>query len=455
MSANRLLGMFKAFDPDNIESIFGREVALNPPDPAIPLAPIKRVAILTEAFLPKIDGVTKTTYLVMKYLKQTGREVIVFAPDISPEAIEGTPVYPLMSLGVPGVPETRMALPNPRISRVLQDFQPDLIHLFSPALMSVSGMASGRFMNVPVVANYQTDLPGYAKEYVKGLGGEIAGNVINNWLRYLHNGCHLTLVPSQTTAEELHMEGYKRLRAWGRGVDGHRFNPQHASDDWRKNLLAGRDPNSLLCIYVGRVATEKRIDLLIEVARTPGVALTIIGDGAQRDALEGFFAGTNTHFTGYLMGDDLPAAFASSDVFLFTGPYETFGQVVQEAMASGLPTVITHRGSAKDLVLEGETGFVVNDDPTAFKEAVVALRDDPERRAKMAAYARQIAEQRPWERVLAQLEPLYTEAISVNERFKRIFRKTDYHALLNLRRALVSPKKALYTHHQNDHRDSH
>jgi phosphatidylinositol alpha 1,6-mannosyltransferase len=447
MTTNRLLGLFETFNPDDIESVFGSEVSLRPPDPSTPLAPVKRVAILTEAFLPKVDGVTKTAYLVMKYLKQTGREVIVFAPDIAPESLEGTPVYPLLSLGVPGVPETRMALPNPRISRVLHDFQPDLIHLFSPALMSASGMASGRFMNVPVVANYQTDLPGYAKEYVKGFGGEIASNMINNWLRYLHNGCHLTLVPSQTTADELRSEGYKRLREWGRGVDGIRFNPNHATLEWREKLLAGRDPNSLLCVYVGRVATEKRIDLLLEVARTEGVALTIIGDGAQRDALEELFAGTGTHFTGYLMGAELPAAMASSDVFLFTGPYETFGQVVQEAMASGLPTVITNKGSAKDLVLNGETGLVVNDDPVEFREAVITLRDHPDRRRQMATYARQIAEQRPWERVLAQLEPLYMESIQVNERFKRIFRKTDYHALLNLRKALISPNKDLYAHH--------
>lgn len=417
----RLLKLFDAFDPDHVETIFGREVALSPPNPAIPLAPIKRVAILTEAFLPKVDGVSKTAYLVMKYLRQTGREVVVLAPDISPTSIEQVPVHPLKSLGIPNVPETRMALPTWEGYQALNEFKPDLIHLFSPALMSVSGVLMGRMLNIPVVANYQTDLPGYAREYIKGYGGVLGSVMINAWLKQLHNRCHVTLSPSKTVSDDLQKKGYKRLRSWGRGVDGERFNPQYRTSEWRERLLAGRDPKRLLCVYVGRLATEKRIDLLLEVAKTEGVALTIIGDGAQRQQLEQIFAETDTHFFGYLMGDELPSAFASADVFMFTGAYETFGQVVQEAMASGLPSVVTNQGAVKDLVIEGETGFVVEDNMQAFKDAVVRLRDNPALREHMAKTAREIAEQRPWERILSQLESHYMDAIRVNNRYKRVF----------------------------------
>ena len=397
--------------------------------------------MITEAFLPKVDGVSKTAYLTLKYLKQTGREVIIFAPDIAPTEIEGSQVIPLPSLGVPNVPETRMALPSLQIARKLHEFQPDLIHLFSPALMSVSGMANGRFMNVPVIANYQTDLPGYAKVYQKGILGQWGSSIIRNWLRYLHNGCHLTLVPSQMTADELHQQGYKRLRQWGRGVDNVRFSPDHASDIWRDRLLNGRDPKSLICIYVGRLATEKRIDLLLDVARTPGVALTIIGDGGERAALESLFIGTDTHFMGYLFGDDLSAAFASADVFTFTGPNETFGQVIQEAMASGLPAVVINKGGAPGLVLEGETGFVVGDTPAAFAEAVQHLRDDVVLRQAMSVKSRQVVETRTWENVLSQLEAYYTEAVTMNNRFKRVFHHTNYH--IRLDRAFTVPRSRL------------
>ncbi len=433
MAHDRLLELLMQFDPDEIGKVFGKEFVLQPPDPSVELAPIKRVALITEAFLPKIDGVSKTAFLTLNYLKQTGREVLVFAPDIAPDHIGDTRVIPLPSVGFPNVPETRLALPNPTIARELEDFKPDLIHMFSPALMSVSGMATGRHLNIPIIANYQTDIPGYAEHYGMAFAREIA----RNWLRYVHNGCHLTLVPSKHTAADLREHGYKRLRPWGRGVDGERFNPAHRTAAWRKKMLNGRDDDSLLCVYVGRLATEKCVDLLLDVAKLKGVALTIVGDGAQRDELEDLFAGTDTYFMGYLVGDDLPAAYASSDVFLFTGPNETFGQVVQEAMASGLPTIVTCRGGVGDLVEEGVNGYVCESDPQAFAEAVRHLRDHPELRADLSANARAFAEQRPWEKVLAQLEDYYREALILNDRFVHIFGHTNYHNVTRIPAALV------------------
>lgn len=432
MGNQHLLDLFSEFDPQHIERIYGREFVLNPPNPNVPLAPIKRVAIFTEAFLPKVDGVSKTALLTLSYLKQTGREVLVFAPDIAPEQLYETRIIPLRSVGFPGVPETRMALPNVRIARELKAFKPDLIHMFSPAFMSVSAMANGRHMNVPIVANYQTDLPGYVPVYGYGF----MQRPVRNWLRYVHNGCHLTLVPSRQSEKDLTAHGFKRLRQWGRGVDGERFNPTKKSSIWREKLLSGRNPDSLVCIYVGRLATEKRIDLLLDVAKLPNVALTIIGDGAQRHDLEKNFAGTNTHFTGYLFGENLASAFASADIFLFTGQNETFGQVVQEAMASGLPSIVTCKGAVRDLVIEGETGFISEDTPEAFATAVQRLLNNPRLRQQMAHKARKIAEERPWEKILAQLETHYAQALRMNNRFKRIFGRTTYHQPINFHKAL-------------------
>jgi glycosyltransferase involved in cell wall biosynthesis len=179
------------------------------------------------------------------------------------------------------------------------------------------------------------------------------------------------------------------------------------------------------------LAVEKRVDLLLEVARLPGVALTIVGDGALREELEMRFAGTGTHFTGYLFGDDLPQAYASADVFVFTGAAETFGQVVQEAMASGLPSVVINQGGVADLVLEGETGFTCPDDPAAFAAAVCRLRDEPGLRASMAARAYEIAAQRPWETIMAQLEQHYAEAVLLNDRLNRVFSPVGLPALLH------------------------
>ncbi|PJF26729.1 MAG: hypothetical protein CUN53_06720, partial [Phototrophicales bacterium] len=223
------------------------------------------------------------------------------------------------------------------------------------------------------------------------------------------------------TMQQLQSWGYRRLRRWARGVDTRRFNPNRRSEAMRARLLAGRDPNSLLCIYVGRLATEKQVDLLHETAKMPGIALTIIGDGALRSDLERHFADTDTQFTGYLFGDDLADAYASADVFMFTSPTETFGQVVQEAMASGLPAVVIDQGGITDLVKHGETGILCPADPAAFAHAAALLRDQPELRKKMSAAARGAAEAVPWEAIMAQLEAHYHEAVQLNRRFEHIF----------------------------------
>ena len=414
MNATRLLNALSRIEPEQAERLFGIEAETHSTIDSP--APIQRVAIFAESFLPKVDGVSKTAFLALRHLQQTGREVLVFAPDTAPEMVGGSHVVRLPSFGFPGAPETRVALPNLIIGNALDRFKPDVIQLFSPAVLSANGMFAGRRRGIPVIANYQTDLPAYAHHY----GYSFLSRPTRDWLRFIHNGCHLTLVPSHSTLRELQGWGFRRLRRWGRGVNSIRFTPARRSQGWRERLLAGRDPNALLCVYVGRLAHEKRVDLLLEVARTPGVALTIIGDGALREDLERQFAGTGTHFMGYLYGEELADAFAAADVFCFPGPSETFGQVVQEALASGLPAVVVNAGGVVDLVEEGKTGYICEPSSAAFAAAVLRLRDDPALRRQMSVAARAYAEARPWSAIMAQLEGHYAEAISLNLRQRRI-----------------------------------
>ncbi len=427
MVDNRLRRLYEARTQTQGDDLFGTYELVNPAQP-LNLAPIKRVAVLTESFLPKVDGVSKTTYLTVRYLQETGREVLVFGPDTSVPNIGDSEVVPLPSVSVPTATETRMALPIPYIAKRLQEFQPDLIHLASPALMTVSGMVIGRELNIPVVANYQTDLPGYAVHY----GMPILEHPVRGWLRYLHNGCHINLVPSKMVGDALRKHAFRRLRVWGRGVNIERFNPKHFSQEMRDKMLNGRDPDSVLVIFVGRLANEKRVDLLREVADVPRVSLTVIGDGHMREEWETLFAGTGTHFMGYMFKDELATAFASADAFFFPGPNETFGQVVQEAMASGLATVVTDQGAVGELVDEGQTGYVVEHNRTAFAEAAQKLQDNRDLLAEMSHNARAIAETRPWSAIMAQLENYYHEAIAINERYNRRHGQTFYHRPLAL-----------------------
>lgn len=433
MPAQRLLDNLQAQHGKDIDEFFGNPNLIDENHTVMPFTGVKRVAVLTESFLPKVDGVVKTTYLTIRYLQETGREVLVFAPDISVDHIGESQVIPLPSISVPQAPETRMALPNPVVARHIESFQPDLIHLFSPAAMAVNGMAVGRHLNLPVIANYQTDLPGYTEHY----GFPMLSGPVNRWLRYIHNGCHLTLAPTRTIIQQLRTQGYRRVRHWGRGVNTERFNPIHARPEMRERLLNGRHSDSLLCIFVGRLANEKRVDMLIEVARLPGVALTIIGDGALREQLETLFADTDAHFTGYLIGDKLAQAFASADVFVFPGEKETFGQVIQEAMASGLPSVVVNSGGAPDVIAEGISGLVVEPDRKDFARVIQYLRDQPNLRHQLSRRAREIAEERPWSALMAQLEGYYGEAYTMNQRFKSLFGSTRYHLPLSIPAQLV------------------
>ena len=423
MSEWQLLEALSDFDISEAESIFAAELTTAEETFArysVERAPVQRVAIVAEAFLPKVDGVSKSAYLTIRYLQQTGRKALVFAPDISIRSVGETRVIPMRSIGFRMAPETRVALPSRKIGAYLDEFQPDLLHLFSPVWLSLSAVIAARKRDIPIVANYQTDLPGYAVEY--GLP-RFTSLLARRLLRYLHNQCHVNLVPSAYTQAELRSWGFKRLMIWKRGVSVTRYHPQRASQRWRERLLNGRDPNSLLCIYVGRLAQEKRVRLLHEVARMEGVELTIIGDGVDRANLEAEFADTNTYFTGYLFGDELSQAFASADVFLFPGMAETFGQVVQEAMASGLPCVVANRGGAADLISEGVNGYLCEPNEAAFAQKVGRLRDDREHCQRLGAAARMSAETQPWEKILTELESHYDHALKLNQRSLEISKK--------------------------------
>lgn len=381
--------------------------------PEVEIAPIKRVAVFAESFLPKVDGVSKTAVMVSRHLQNTGRDVLIFAPDNdnnTPHFLGPSQVISVPALGLPFAPETKMAFPSFLVSSYLDDFQPDMIHLFSPAVLSVAGVLFGSSRRLPIIANYQTDLPGYAEKY----GYYLFSNPVRDVLRVMHNRAHLTLAPTHSVIRQLKSWGFRRLRLWGRGSDHQRFGKHRRSEEMRKRLLAGRPDENLLVLYVGRLAPEKRVDLLREVAKMPGVALTIVGDGPERENLEKMF-GPSAHFTGYMFGDDLADAYASSDLFAFTGTNETFGQVVMEAMSSGLPVLVPNAGGVVDLVLDGMNGYICQEDPSDYARKVEKIRTNPEHRQKMSERALEYASSRPWEALMEELEGYYWEAWRMNE----------------------------------------
>jgi glycosyltransferase involved in cell wall biosynthesis len=375
-----------------------------------------RIVYFTETFLPKIDGIVVTLMHLLEYLEKKGHQSIMFAPKGDVKTYASTQVVQKLSIRLPFYPEMRIALPIARVEKEVIEFKPDIIHLVNPTSLGLAGLRVASKHNIPVVASYHTDLPGFAKRWRLGfLAGPIYG-----YYRWIHNRADINLTPSKFTLEQLEAKGFKRLAVWKGGVDIARFHPSNRSKEWRKKLSGG-NPAKPLVVYVGRLSKEKRVDWLLPIAKEiPGIRLAIVGDGPDRNRLEQLFEGTPTVFTGYKFGADLAAAYASGDVFAYTGADETYGNVVAEAMASGLPVVAPKSGGVVDLVEQGITGYLYPpEDSRALLKYVKQLTGDLDKCRKLGKAGHKKAEQYAWEATLDPLLDIYTDIIKKSKRAQK------------------------------------
>ncbi|MDQ1294964.1 MAG: phosphatidylinositol alpha 1,6-mannosyltransferase [Actinomycetota bacterium] len=340
-----------------------------------------RLAIVTESFLPQVNGVTNSVLRVCEHVRAAGSEVLVVAPGAGPTRWEGIDVVRVPSVPVPGYPSHRMAWPWPPLAQTLRAFAPDLIHLASPTLLGAQALSVAERSGVPCLAVYQTDLPAYAGRYhVPAAAGPLW-----KWLHHIHSRADLTLAPSTHSVAELERHRIPRVRLWPRGVDLDRFHPLRRDPLLRSQL---RRTDELLVGYVGRLAAEKQIELLATVADLPKVRLVVVGDGPQKGALERLLP--RALFLGQITGARLASVYASLDVFVHTGPHETFCQTVQEALASGLPVVAPAAGGIPDLVRDGRNGLLFEaGSGRQLREAVSRLVDSPRLRGVLAETARE------------------------------------------------------------------
>ncbi|POX59122.1 glycosyl transferase family 1 [Streptomyces sp. Ru62] len=366
-----------------------------------------RVVIVTESFPPDVNGVAHCALQTARHLVDRGHLPLVVAPAPAPGSGPDTdapcPVVRIPSLPLPGYPQVRVALPSRRLAAALVAHRPDVVHLASPFVLGVRGMAAAARLGLPAVAVYQTDLAGYARTYM-GAGEAAAWRRI----RSVHGAADRTLAPSSAARSDLEEHGIPRVRLWPRGVDTVRFRPQHRDEALRRELAPDGE---LIVGYVGRLAPEKHVELLSGVCGLAGVRVVVVGDGPSQAHLTEALPGAV--FLGRRTGDELARIFASLDLFVHTGPFETFCQTVQEAMASGVPVVAPAVGGPLDLVDHGRTGLLVPPrDAAAVQEAVRALAADPARRAAYGATARATVEGRTWAAVGDQLIAHYDDVLA-------------------------------------------
>jgi len=367
-----------------------------------------RIALFTETFLPKIDGVVNTLCHLLDHLKARGHESQLFAPAGGPDAYADTEVVGLKGMRFPWYRELTVLSPWARVGPQLEAFEPDLVHVLNPFFLGVAGLRWAARHDVPVVASYHTDVPGYLRRYGYGF----LARPTWRYLRWLHDRAALNLCPSSVTLAELHREGFRNLELWTRGVDTEAFAPERRSDAWRQRLTNG-DPEAPLLLYVGRLAPEKRVSWLRPMMEAvPGARLAIVGGGPSQLELERELSDTRTVFAGYLRGESLAAAYASADLFVFPSANETFGNVLLEAAASGLPSVAPRSGGVVDIVDDGETGRLVDpDDVKAFTSTVSTLVRDRAAARRMGEMARRRARERTWPAVLDGLLESYASRL--------------------------------------------
>ncbi|MEV4687883.1 glycosyltransferase [Microbacterium sp. LWH3-1.2] len=363
-----------------------------------------RVALLAESFLPHMNGVTGSVLHVLRHLAAEGHETLVIAPragEITAD-LHGARTELLRSAPLPSYPEVRVVFARAaRLTAILREFRPDVVHLASPFLLGWQGLAAADALRVPTVAVYQTDVVAYAQKY----GMPQAAALVGRHIGRLHRRATLTLAPSSASVRQLEGLGVDRLRRWGRGVDIERFGPERRSDQWRTRIA----PDRTIVGYVGRLAPEKQVEDLAVLAGLPGTRLVIVGDGPARPALQR--ALPDAVFTGHLTGPALAEALASFDVFVHPGESETFGQTIQEALASGVPVVATGVGGPVDLVRSSVDGWLYRPGDLADLRARVAdlVGDDGKRRA-FAAAARESVRERTWDALCGRLVEHYDEA---------------------------------------------
>jgi glycosyltransferase involved in cell wall biosynthesis len=373
-----------------------------------------RLAIFTETFLPKVDGIVTVACILLDHLRKVGAEAIVFAPGEHPQEYAGYPIVSVPGVPLPLYPEVIMALPGSRSMDILKSFDPTLVHVMNPVLTGLKGMRFARALDKPLVLSFQAHLMEMVRFYGFGAFQEPL------WYahKYVYRKGDYTLAPSKRIVSQLESRGFGQVGLWRRGVDINRFSPDYADETMRYELSGGQ-PDKTLLLSIGRLAPEKQVEQILPVLdNVPNTHLAIVGDGPYREKLEEIFAGRSVTFTGYKSGVELSRAFASADIFMFpSSTIETFGLVAAEAMASGLAVVSSNVGGVPEIIQPGVNGYMF--EPNDLDTMVAQVRDlveHPEKRRAMALAARDTMCKMSWEEVMNELLVTYDRIVQDHHR---------------------------------------
>jgi len=373
-----------------------------------------RILLFTDTYRPEINGVAKTLGKLNDYLLENNNQVKVIAPLYNGKNIQESTVLRFFSLPFFPYPELRIALPNLlRLQKELREFRADICHIATPFNIGLTGLNFCKKNNIPIVASYHTHFDRYLKFY----NLTFLSNWLWSYMKWFHDSFAKIYVPSKETKEFLLTKGFNNLEIWGRGIDTNLFHPKTTDEQNQSRALNDK----LTLLYVGRLAPEKEVDLLLSAYLTlpkeikGKVRLMIVGDGPSRNELQGK-ADETVLFTGFKQGEELAHLYRLADIFTFPSSTETFGNVILEAFASKLPVLAVNRGGVVDNIIHGKTGWLVKaQDVEAFRAGIITLVENQLLRAQLANSARHYAEKMSWEKILADLTSSYQEVIDKSQ----------------------------------------
>jgi glycosyltransferase involved in cell wall biosynthesis len=375
-----------------------------------------KLAIVTETFPPEINGVAMTFGVIASELGRRGHSVAVYRPrrrDLPPEK-PGADYrqVPMAGLPIPGYPLLRMGLPaGGKLRKIWSMDRPDLVHVATEGPLGLSAVRTARSMRIPVTSSFHTNFHAYTRHYKISLFRSLA----LGWLRYVHNLTQTTFAPTPELCAELTGLGFKGLTVLSRGVDTRQFRPERRSYSLRSEWKAA--PNDPVVIHVGRMAAEKNYPLLFRVfaamkKANPACRFVLAGEGPLKRKL--MRDHPDCIFAGFFSRDEIGRYYASADIYIHASLTETFGNVLTEAMASGLAAAGFDYAAARMFIRDGETGLAVPcDQPGALVAAGVRLATDPALRARLKAAGRSAVEAQSWDKVIARFETNLEDAAGV------------------------------------------
>ncbi len=371
-----------------------------------------KIALFSDTNRPQINGVTNTIGRFEDYMNENGIEYMIFSPRYSNESPVKDSLETFRSMKCPFYPEFRIALPlYSRLAKKADDFDPDIVHLMTPLGLGLTGMKYGKETGTVITSSFTTNFFSYLKYYKL----EYLKKPLWKFTKWFHNECDATFCPSKDTLKLLEAQDIDRLKIWSRGIDTSFFSPEYRNEALRQELMRGSE---ILFLYTGRIAREKDLEILMKSAANiqccyPGkAAFVVTGDGPHLDEIKRIAPG-NVVFTGYKQGKDLAQIYASCDVFSFPSSTETFGNVVLEAMASGLPVAAVNSGGVKETVIHNHNGVLCKPrNVESYTEALKMFIDNKGIINSMGDAARAYAEERSWKKIFDRLVRDYQTLLS-------------------------------------------